>query len=105
MANGNAGADIVHLCGTITLNQPLRALIDSDITFEGGGTAIIDGNASERLFFVRSGNVIFRNLTSRNALAKGGDGGGSGFYDSGNFGLGFDGFNDIPEGGGGGGGG
>jgi hypothetical protein len=65
---------------TITFQKDISLLtttlptINSDMTFIGNGYTI-DGNNSNRVFFVNSGTVSFSNLTIQNGLAQGGNGG------------------------------
>ncbi len=87
-ANTRKGFDIISLQTNVRLNfgdslQRMVPLIDSDITFEGGDYTISGDNnnnntvdASDRpIFFVKSGNVTFKNLTLRGGVANPGNGG------------------------------
>nr|WP_302184779.1 Ig-like domain-containing protein [Planktothrix tepida] len=86
-ANKSPGADTIKLNTDVRLNfgsDVIRmwSLIDSDMTVDGQGHTINgdnnnDGKADQDdrpIFFVKSGNVNFKNLTLKNAVAKGGDG-------------------------------
>ena len=76
--NATLGETIDFLCPTttctITLNGPLPP-IGTNVTIDGGGKVIIDGNSLWRAFFADSGTITIKNLAIRNARAKGGDGG------------------------------
>ncbi|WP_287627159.1 MULTISPECIES: Ig-like domain-containing protein [unclassified Microcystis] len=87
-ANTRKGFDIISLQTNVRLNfgeslKRMVPLIDSDITFEGGNYTISGDNnnnntvdASDRpIFFVKSGNVTFKNLTLRGGVANPGNGG------------------------------
>lgn len=69
-------ANTINITGDIVLTG-LLPLIEEDqkLTINGGGFEI-DGDDRYRLFFVRSGEVDFKNLTFDNGLAQGGNGSG-----------------------------
>src|ERR1051325_4099525 len=82
----NAAVDTIAFnCGggapcTITLTSSLPP-ITRNLTINGagtGGNSVIDGAGQFRVFFVDSGTVAINNLTIRNAVARGGHGGGPG---------------------------
>lgn len=90
-ANEKAGADTITLETNVRLNfgsDVIRmwSLVDSDMTVDGQGHTINGDNnnngkadqGDRPIFFVKSGNVSFKNLTLKNAVAKGGDGYNSG---------------------------
>ena len=71
-ANANGEDDIVNINASIVLASELP-LIDSNISFKGNGNSV-SGNSTYRVFFVKSGTVVFRDMTISNGFAKGGDG-------------------------------
>ncbi len=76
-ANNNGRDDIININGDIDL-EGLLPLIEEDKTLTiNGNNFSIDGN-NNQLFFVRSGEVTFSNLTFTNGLAQGSQGGGGG---------------------------
>jgi hypothetical protein len=78
-ANTNGQADVINIsvAGTITLNAPLPiVLTDMTINGLGSGTTFIDGNNTQRGFFVRAGTLALNDLTIRNCRHVGGNGGG-----------------------------
>lgn len=80
-ANGAAGADDIDLAAVAGQTIPLASALPSitgTLTIAGveGDPTIIDGGDAVRPFFVNA-NVAFRDITIRNGLAVGGDGGGS----------------------------
>ncbi|MFM6211296.1 MAG: hypothetical protein ACKPFB_05875, partial [Planktothrix sp.] len=105
-ANEKAGADTIKLNTDVRLDfgsDVIRmwSLVDSDMTVDGQEHTINGDNNNNGtpdkddrpIFFVKSGNVSFKNLTLRNGVAKGGDGyksgggagmGGALFIDQGN---------------------
>ncbi len=69
----------IALTADITLSTEL-ALIDRDLTIDGNGNTI-SGAGSYRVFFVKSGTVVLRNMNIADGLAQGGlglNGGGGG---------------------------
>jgi Ca2+-binding RTX toxin-like protein len=97
LANKTDGTDTIKLNTDVRLNfgsDVIRmwSLIDSDMTIDGQKKYTISGDNNNNgkadqndrpIFFVKSGNVSFKNLTLKNAVAKGGDG-----YDLGGGGAG-----------------
>ncbi len=66
---------IVLPAGTLVIDEWLP-IINVDMVIEGQGRdqTTVDGNDSFRPFFVRSGTVVFRDLTIANGRAEGGTG-------------------------------
>jgi Ca2+-binding RTX toxin-like protein len=89
-ANSNSEADTINITGNITLNDNDVATDDSLPLIEesvgltiNGGNYTISGDNQQRIFFVRSGNIVIDDLTLTQGRAKGGDssglsGGGAG---------------------------
>ncbi|MEM9001941.1 MAG: Ig-like domain-containing protein, partial [Cyanobacteria bacterium P01_F01_bin.86] len=91
-ANTRAGADIIELASDVRFDAtaddlfPVESFIDSDITIEGNGFTLSgDSNnngqvddGDRRGLFVRSGDVVLRDLTLTGAVARGEDGNGGG---------------------------
>ncbi len=76
-SNNNGRDDIINISGNINL-EGLLPLIEEDKTLIiNGNNFSVDGN-NNQLFFVRSGEVTFSNLTFTNGLAQGSQGGGGG---------------------------
>jgi hypothetical protein len=86
-ANIQAGADTISLQNNVRLNfgdtlLPMVTLIDSDITFKGNGYTISGDNNNNNqvdekdrpIFFVKSGNITFNDLTLKGGVAKPGAG-------------------------------
>ena len=77
---------------TITLDPALGPLvIDKDIVIDGGNSLTISGGEATSIFKIISGNVVIKNITLKDGLAKGGDGGAPGhfnFYGGGGGGAG-----------------
>ena len=60
---------------TITLDPALGPLvIDKDIVIDGGNSLTISGGEATSIFKIISGNVVIKNITLKDGLAKGGDG-------------------------------
>ncbi|HEY9660466.1 MAG TPA: hypothetical protein V6C65_18590, partial [Allocoleopsis sp.] len=87
-ANQTAGQDTISLQSNVRLNfgdsiLRMKPMIDSDITFEGNGYSISGDNnnngqvdeTDRALFFVKSGNVVFKNMTLKNGVANSNRGG------------------------------
>lgn len=87
-ANANAGSDTItfslSLPATITLSSSLPN-ITGDLTIDGPGAAnlAISGANAYRIFFVDGAAFAIRNITLRDAKARGGDGGESSYYGGG----------------------
>ncbi len=64
---------------TINLVSQLP-VVDRDLSIDAAAAPglVIDGMATNRVFFVRSGTVEIRNLSIQNGLGRGGDGAGNG---------------------------
>lgn len=80
---GDGVADTIVLPSTVLTIDEWLPMIDADMIVEGQGRDVttIDGDGSFRPFFVRSGSVVFLDLTIANGRAQGGtgrDGGGGG---------------------------
>ena len=73
---------------TVTLAQGQDIPLTQDLTIDGGGTVSIDANHQSRIFFVSGGNIVLKNLTLTNGLAKGGNGGSGGGAGGGAAGMG-----------------
>ncbi|MBA3817141.1 MAG: autotransporter outer membrane beta-barrel domain-containing protein, partial [Parachlamydiaceae bacterium] len=74
------------LSGSILLEAPLP-VINDNLTIEGNGQVILDGQKQHQVLFVQDGTVIINNLTIKNGLSRGGDGGQS-FSGNGGGGMG-----------------
>lgn len=75
-----------YLSGAIGLKKPLP-VINNSLTILGNGQVLIDGQYEHQVLFVNSGTVTIQNLTIKNGLSRGGDGGTS-FSGNGGGGLG-----------------
>ncbi|NQZ96510.1 MAG: hypothetical protein HRU01_08375, partial [Myxococcales bacterium] len=81
-ANASGTADTITFADslTITLDSALP-IISNDTNIDGGShTITIDGNDGDdahRVFFVRSGSTVLRNLRVVNGRGQGGDGAGN----------------------------
>lgn len=76
-------ADIITLKTDVTITGVMKTLLNSNIILQSDATPrTISGNDQFRPLFVKSGNVIIKNLTLTNGKAKGGSskygGGGAG---------------------------
>lgn len=79
-SSGNSEADVINITGNITLNDNDAATDDSlplisesvGLTINGGNHTI-SGDNQQRIFFVRSGNIVFDDLTLTQGLAQGGN--------------------------------
>ncbi len=60
--------------GTVQLTQGQDIQLRQDLTIDGGGVSI-DAGYRSRIFFIFGGNIVLKNLTLRNGMAKGGNGG------------------------------
>ena len=73
-ANTVSDADTITLKTNVSINGVMKTLLNSDITLQSDATTrTIDGNNQHRPLFVKSGNVIIKNLALANGQAKGGD--------------------------------
>ena len=90
IADAVAGAEISFASGgTITLASPIT--IDKNLNIDGGNSVTISGGEATSIFKIASGNVEIKNITLKDGLAKGGDGGAPGgwhFYGGGGGGAG-----------------
>ena len=86
-ANNNPGADTIYLNTNVRMNFAdnllrMKPLIDSDITILGNNKTISGDNNNNSqvddgdrpIFFVRSGNVVFKDLTFTGGVARPGGG-------------------------------
>lgn len=62
------------LSGSILLEAPLP-IINNNLTIEGNGQILIDGQEQYQVFFINSGTVAISGLTIKNGLSQGGNGG------------------------------
>jgi len=80
-ANTSPGDDSITLKTDVKITGVMKRLLDSNITLQSDATQrVIDGDNKFRPLFIKSGNVIIKNIDMVNGLAKGGDsqGGGGG---------------------------
>lgn len=74
----NSQADTINITNNITLSDFLP-IIEEDVSLTiNGGNFTVDGANSYRPFFVKSGTVVFDDLTFANGKAQGENGGGAG---------------------------
>lgn len=80
-ANTTLGDDIITLKTNIVFTGVMKRLIDSNMTIQSDGIRrTIDGNSQFRPLFIKSGQVLIKNLDIKNTRALGGttQGGGGG---------------------------
>lgn len=75
-ANTVSGADTITLKTNVSISHMMQTLLDSNITLQSDTTPrTINGGNQFRPLFVKSGNVVIKNLTLENGKAAGVDSG------------------------------
>jgi len=73
-ANQAAGLDTITLGTDVNITGVMKTLIDSDITIQSDGISrTISGDDKYRPLFIKSGQVIIKDMTISHGKAKGGD--------------------------------
>jgi hypothetical protein len=69
--------NVITINTGVTVSGTSQYFINANVTIDGQGQTV-DMQGKDRAFFVAGGNVVFSNLTIKNGVARGGDGGDGG---------------------------